>query len=177
MQFTHGSIRLLVATNVAARGLDIPSLPAVVVTELSPDPESHLHRIGRTGRAGETGLALSVVAGPAEQARLERVEAFTGIHIPRGGDLPESNSLAFLAPIYRTLMIFSGRKDKLRKGDILGALIKDGQIPSDAIGSIDLSAKSCAIAIRRSHAQKALTFLHSARVKKKRVRAIFLGSD
>ncbi len=176
VQFTHGSVRLLVATNVAARGLDIPSLPAVIVSELSPDPESHLHRIGRTGRAGEAGLALSVVAGPAEQERLARIEAFAGHPIPRGGALPEGGSVAFLAPLYRTLMIFSGRKDKLRKHDILGALIKDGQIPAEAIGRIDLSAKTCAIAIRRTHAQKALTFLHSARVKKKRVRAILLGS-
>jgi len=176
VQFTHGSIRLLVATNVAARGLDIPALPAVVVSELSPDPESHLHRIGRTGRAGEAGLALSVVAGPVEQERLARIEAFVGHSIPRGGALSHKGSLAFLAPTYRTLMIFSGRKDKLRKGDILGALIKDGEIPAEAIGRIDLSAKTCAIAIQRSHAHKALTFLHSARVKKKRVRAILLGS-
>jgi ATP-dependent RNA helicase DbpA len=177
VQFTHGSIRLLVATNVAARGLDIPSLPAVIVSELSPDPESHLHRIGRTGRAGEAGLAVSVVAGPAEQERLARIEAFAGHTIPRGGPLTKGDSVAFLAPLNRTLMIFSGRKDKLRKGDILGALIKDGQIPADAIGRIDLSAKNCAIAIRRTHAKKALTFLHSARVKKKRVWAILLGTD
>jgi ATP-independent RNA helicase DbpA len=176
MQFTHGSIRLLVATNVAARGLDIPSLPAVIISELSPDPENHLHRIGRTGRAGETGLALSVVAGAAEKERLARIEAFSGQFIPRGGTLPDADSVTFLAPLYRTLMIFSGRKDKLRKGDILGALIKDGQIPAEAIGRIDLSAKTCAIAIHREHAQQALTFLHSARVKKKRVRAILLGS-
>ena len=177
VQFTHGSVRLLVATNVAARGLDIPSLPAVIVSELSPDPESHLHRIGRTGRAGEVGLALSVVAGPAEQERLAHIEAFAGQPIPRGVDLPEGDSLAFLAPLFQTLMIFSGRKDKLRKGDILGALIKDGQIPAEAIGRIDLSAKTCAIAIRRTYARTALTFLHSARVKKKRVRAILLGSN
>ena len=177
LQFTQGSIRLLVATNVAARGLDIPSLPAVIVTELSRDPESHLHRIGRTGRAGETGLALSIVAGATEQARLAAIEAFTGHALPRGGALPNAKSVAFLAPLYRTLMVFSGRKDKLRKGDILGALIKDGQIPAEAIGRIDLSAKTCAIAIRRSHAQQALTFLHAARVKKKRVRAILLGAE
>ena len=177
LQFTQGSIRLLVATNVAARGLDIPSLPAVIVTELSRDPESHLHRIGRTGRAGETGLALSIVAGATEQARLAAIEAFTGHALPRGGALPNAKTVAFLAPLYRTLMVFSGRKDKLRKGDILGALIKDGQIPAEAIGRIDLSAKTCAIAIRRSHAQQALTFLHAARVKKKRVRAILLGAE
>jgi ATP-dependent RNA helicase DbpA len=177
VQFTHGSIRLLVATNVAARGLDIPALPAVIITELSPDPENHLHRIGRTGRAGEEGLAVSIVAGQVEEERLSRIEAFTGQPIPHGGPLTSETSLAFLAPLYRTLMILSGRKDKLRKGDILGALIKDGKIPSEAIGRIDLSAKSCAIAIHRPQAKAALQFLHTARVKKKRVRAILLGSD
>lgn len=174
LQFTQGSIRLLVATNIAARGLDIPELPLVIITELSPDPESHLHRIGRTGRAGELGMALSIVSGSVEEERLARIEDFTGQKISKGGRLAPIESLKFLIPTYRTLLILSGRKDKLRKGDVLGALIKEGNIPSDAIGNIALSARSCAIAIHRNHVQNALLFLRSARVKKKRVRAIIL---
>ena len=176
VQFAHGSVRLLVATNVAARGLDIPSLPLVLVAELSPEPKSHVHRIGRTGRASEAGLALSIVARPAEETRLAQIEDFLGAPIAPGPDPTSGNDLAFLAPLNQTVMILSGRKDKLRKGDVLGALVKDGGIPSDAIGRIDLTAKTCAIAIARAHAPTAWKYLQRARIKKKRVRAILLGA-
>ena len=174
VQFANGSARLLVATNVAARGLDIPALPLVVIAELSPEPQSHLHRIGRTGRAGEAGLALSIVAGPAEQRRLEEIEAFLGQRIEPGPPLDAGVELDFLAPANRTVLILSGRKDKLRKGDVLGALVKDGGIPPDAIGRIDLTARTCAIALATAAAPKAEKYLQRARIKKKRVRAILL---
>lgn len=119
-------------------------------------------------------MALSIVSGSVEEERLARIEDFTGQKISKGGRLAPIESLKFLIPTYRTLLILSGRKDKLRKGDVLGALIKEGNIPSDAIGNIALSARSCAIAIHRNHVQNALLFLRSARVKKKRVRAIIL---
>ena len=175
VQFTNGSARLLVATNVAARGLDIPSLPAVIVAELSPDPESHLHRIGRTGRAGEVGLALSIVAGPVERARLEQIEAFLEQPIERGPEPSKGSAVTLLAAPYRTVMIFSGRKDKLRKGDVLGALIKDAGIGSESIGRIDVAERTCAVAVSRPFAAQALKYLQSGRVKNKRVRAVFLG--
>ncbi len=175
LQFAHGSASVLVATNVAARGLDIPALPAVIVFELSRDAESHLHRIGRTGRAGELGLALSIVASPAEQKRLERVEAFMGQRIVRGPRLKTGGKLDFLKPPNRTLMLLAGRKDKLRKADVLGALVKEGGIPSEAIGRIDLMDKTCAVAIAREHARTALKFARAARIKKVRVRGLLLG--
>ncbi len=176
VQFANGSTRLLVATNLAARGIDIPELPAVVIAELSPDPDSHLHRIGRTGRAGQRGLAVSLVMGATEHQRLARVEAVLDEPIQRGAPLDQGSAVTFLTPVNRTLVIGSGRKDKLRKGDVLGALVKDGGIPADAIGRIDLADKSCAVAIRRDLADRALTYLQRARVKNKRVRAVLLGT-
>jgi ATP-independent RNA helicase DbpA len=174
LQFANGSARVLVATNVAARGLDIAELPLVIQAELSPDPTSYVHRIGRTGRAGRGGLAVSVVAGRREVERLERIEEHLGHRIERV-QVGESSSITALQPAYCTLMILSGRRDKLRKGDVLGALIKDAGLPADAIGRIDLNAHRCAVAVRVEHGDAALRFLQSARVKKRRVRAIRLG--
>jgi ATP-independent RNA helicase DbpA len=174
LQFTNGSASILVSTNVASRGLDIPALPMVIISELDPDPENHLHRIGRTGRAGEAGCAITLVCGPKEKERLHQTEKFIEQTIQPGPKLPTGEDLAFLTPSFRTLLVLSGRKDKLRKGDLLGSLIKDGGVPADAIGQIDLMEKVCAVAIKPDYATQALRHLQSGRVKSKRVRAQLL---
>ncbi|MCP4810219.1 MAG: ATP-dependent RNA helicase DbpA [Proteobacteria bacterium] len=173
VRFANGSASVLVATNVAARGLDIPELPLVIVAELSRDPESHVHRIGRTGRAGHEGLALTIVAG--EHDRLERLEDFLGRPLERGDAPTASSGLSALRPPNRTLLILGGRRDKLRKGDVLGALCKEGGIPADAIGRIDLRTTSTAVAIRRDQAEAALQALQTGRIKKRTFRAVLLG--
>jgi ATP-independent RNA helicase DbpA len=174
LRFSNGSASVLVATDVAARGLDIPALPVVIISELSPQPEGHLHRIGRTGRAGETGLALSIVASPREWVRLERIEQFLDQHIERGEVSHSDVGLDFLTPPNRTLLILAGRKNKLRKGDVLGALVKDAGIPPEAIGRIDLMQKACSVAVKREFAQQALRYLQEGRIKKRRFRARLL---
>lgn len=176
VQFSNGSVRLLVATNVAARGLDIETLPAVIVAELSPDPPSHIHRIGRTGRAGAAGLAISLVCGPAELSRLERIEALLGEEIARGQLAESGSALGFLAPEFRTVLLRVGRKDKVRKGDVLGALIKEAGLSSEDVGQIRLGAKDIAVAVRTEAADRAMAYLRSGRVKGKRPRAILLGA-
>lgn len=174
VQFSNGSVSVLVATNVAARGLDIEALPMVVISELSNEAESHLHRIGRTGRAGEEGVALSIVEVPRELDRLERIEELQGEAIERGVLPPDCDDLGFMCPEYRTLLILSGRSDKLRKGDVLGGLVKDGGIPPEMIGRIDLMAKACAVAIKTAFADQALEHLQTGRIKNKRLRATLL---
>ena len=174
LQFSNGSASVLVSTNVASRGLDIPALPMVILAELSPDPENHLHRIGRTGRAGEKGLAVSIVSGDRERSRLKQTEAFMMQIVPEGPALDRVERLDFLRPPNRTLLILSGRKDKLRKGDVLGSLVKEGKIPADAIGRIDLMQKACGVAIAREFAEKALRHVQGGRIKKKKVRAQLL---
>ena len=175
LQFSNGSASVLVATNLAARGLDIPSLPLVLIAELSHDPESHVHRIGRTGRAGEEGLAISVVAGAREQERLEHIEEHLGYRIERGEAPRGGGGLSFLQPPNRTLLILSGRRDKIRKGDVLGSLVKDAGIPVEAIGRIDLMPKVCAVAIAVDWCQQAASHLQTGRIKNKRVRVQLLG--
>ncbi len=174
LQLGNGSACVVVATNVAARGLDIPALPLVIVSELSRQPEDHLHRIGRTGRAGEPGLALTIVASVSEQRRLNGVEDFMGAPIERSPNPPASRGLDFLEPANQTLLLHAGRKQKLRKGDVLGALIKDCGLPKEAIGRIDLLDKACAVAIERRHARRALRFVQQSRIKNSRVRGTLL---
>ena len=174
LQFSNGSARLLVATDVAARGLDLPGLPLVIVTELSPDPVAHLHRVGRTGRAGVEGLALTIVAGPAEARRLERLEAHIGEALPIADPPPSATSLADLTPTWQTLLLLSGKKDKLRKGDVLGALVKDVGLSPDEVGQIGLSAHRCAVAIARGRAREAHRHFQRGRIKNRRVRTVLL---
>jgi ATP-dependent RNA helicase DbpA len=174
-QFSNGSASVLVATNVAARGLDIPALPAVINYEVSSDPESHLHRIGRTGRAGEEGLALTIVSTGKERSRLKSIEAFMGQRLERGHNPTCGTDLKFLQPANRTLIINGGRKDKLRPGDIVGALVKDAKLPMEAIGKIDLKPQYCAVAISREYAQHAFDYLQEGRIKKKKFRVRLMG--
>jgi len=175
LQFSNGSASVLVATDVAARGIDIPALPLVIVAQLSGDPENHVHRIGRTGRAGQSGLALSVVDGPVERRRLQRIEAFMGERIEEGPAPQPAGKVRFAPPPNRTLMLLAGRSEKLRKGDVLGALIKDGGFPGEAIGRIDLMQHACAVAVKRELADEMLAYVQRGRIKKKRVRALLLG--
>ena len=171
--FSNGSARFLVATDVAARGIDIPDLPMVVQAELAHDPQIHTHRIGRTARAGSQGMAIAVVAGSHEEARLASIEEAHGATIPEA-PAPSAGPLRFEPARFETLLLLSGRKQKLRKGDVVGALVKDGGIPPSAIGDIQLAQTTCAVAVERAHARAALKYLQGGRVKKARVRVQLL---
>ena len=79
--FKEGKLQVLVATDVAARGLDIDDLPLVINYELPYVPEDYIHRIGRTGRAGASGLAISFVA-PDEERLLDEIEKLLKKSVP-----------------------------------------------------------------------------------------------
>jgi ATP-independent RNA helicase DbpA len=171
IQFSNRSCSVLVATDVAARGLDIAQLEAVINVDVTFEPEVHIHRIGRTGRAGEEGLALNL-ASMDEMARVGQVEviqqAATQWHkleeLDKGSDKP------LVAPMV-TLQILGGRKEKIRPGDILGALTKDMGFAGTQIGKINVTDMSTYVAVDRAIADKALAKLNSGLVKGKRVRA------
>ncbi len=163
--FRNGSVRVLVATDVAARGLDLAGLDLVVHAELSPQAEVHVHRSGRTGRAGRPGVAVSFV-------RADRVDRFLAERGP--AELVEVEALPVLADpdrvtaATRTIRILGGRRDKLRPGDILGALTKDGGLPGDAIGAIDVQDRVTYVGVRADLADEAFRALAGGRVKARR---------
>jgi ATP-independent RNA helicase DbpA len=165
VRFANRSCRVLVASDVAARGLDIKNLAAVFNYELPSDADIYLHRVGRTGRAGSGGLALSLCS-PSEMPRALRIEAQQGSRLQwrKLGPIDVKSPDALLAPM-TTLRIDGGRGDKLRPGDILGALTGDAGLPADAIGKIDVFATRAYVAIARDLAGKALSRLRAGKIK------------
>ncbi|MDA8429098.1 MAG: ATP-dependent RNA helicase DbpA [Geobacteraceae bacterium] len=165
LRFANRSASVLVATDVAARGLDIKDLPAVINYELPRDPEIHIHRIGRTGRAGGLGLALSLVTRQ-EGRRVQAIESLLGLSIPSGDldalGVPTGRPPA---PPMVTVCIDGGRKHKLRPGDILGALTGDGGMAGSEVGRIDIFDYHAFVAIVRSSAAQALACLARNRIK------------
>ncbi len=169
IRFANGSISALVATDVAARGLDISKLDAVFNFELPAQPESYVHRIGRTGRAGNSGIAVSLVAA-RERSRLEAIRALAPDLGEQPSDLPRDRT-QLQQPQMVTLAINGGRKHKLRPGDVLGALTASGEVSGAQVGKIDLLDYSGYVAVSASHVNAALTQLNSQRIKGARYKA------
>jgi ATP-independent RNA helicase DbpA len=173
VQFANGSCRVLVATDVAARGLDIKALPLVISAELPFDADMYTHRIGRTGRAGNTGVALSLVT-PAEENRLTRLDALLDA-APQWSSLPvRAGQSALPPPAWRTLMIEAGRQDKLRPGDIVGALTGVGGVANDDIGKIDVFATRAYVALARKVDKAVPDKLRSGKIKGRNFRLRWL---
>ena len=168
--FANRSLSVLVATDVAARGLDIDALDMVINVELARDSEIHIHRVGRTGRAGEKGLAMSLVA-PAEAHRAQAIETLQRAplnwhplsSLKHQGGAP-------LQPTMITLCIGAGRKDKLRPGDILGALTGAAGIPGAQVGKIAIFDFQAYVAVERVVAMQALKCLSEGKIKGRSLR-------
>jgi len=170
VQFSNNSCSVLVATDVAARGLDIKSLAAVINYELPRDPEIYVHRIGRTGRAGEKGIALSIFT-ESEQFRVTSIEQY--LKKPCICDVYASldrvPGYSIKSPMV-TIQLDSGRKNKMRPGDILGALTGDAGLSGSQIGKIDIFDMTSYVAIERSALRQALNYLANGKVKGRNVR-------
>jgi ATP-independent RNA helicase DbpA len=175
VRFANRSCAVLVATDVAARGLDIVALPLVVSYDIAHDPETHTHRIGRTGRAGQTGLAITLCT-PRERPKAANIEELNGTPLPWRPlkVAPSRGKTLHLAPM-KTLVIDAGRQDKLRPGDILGALTGDAGLDAKDIGKIDVFATRAYVAISRALANKALERLRAGKIKGRNFRVRPLG--
>ena len=147
--FANRSCSVLVATDVAARGLDIPNLEAVINVDVSKDTEVHIHRVGRTGRGDEQGLALSLCA-PNEKKWVKLIEEYQGQPV-QWFDLASLDDNEYgndPAPMM-TLVISGGKKDKLRPGDVLGALTGDAGLSKEQVGKINVTEFQTYVAIDR----------------------------
>jgi ATP-independent RNA helicase DbpA len=171
VQFANRSCSVLVATDVAARGLDIAKLEAVINVDITPDVQLHTHRIGRTGRAGESGLVFSLVSLD-EMGRIGRIEAEQGRESEwhKLTELKAAEGAGPLRPPMVTLQLAGGRKEKIRAGDVLGALTKDLGLEAAAVGRIDVNDFSTYVAVQREVADRALRGLNAGKVKGRSVK-------
>lgn len=175
VRFQNGSVRVLVATDVAARGLDVSDLPLVISYELAHQPDIHVHRVGRTGRAGKDGRALALVS-PSEMGRVKAVEEQMNMAAQWHRLDLGTIKLAPLKALWTTLVIDAGRKDKLRPGDILGALTAKKLIDCQLVGKIALFDTRSYVALHHSVAEKALALLRQDKIKGRTFRVRLLGA-
>ena len=176
VRFANRSCSVLVATDVAARGLDIANLAAVINVDVTPDPEVHIHRIGRTGRTGlnsegaAPGLALNL-ASMDEMGSVGKIEQVQGRE-SEWHELAEltPSGTGKLVPPMVTLHIQGGRKEKIRPGDVLGALTADLGFSREQVGKIDVNEFSTYVAMERSVARDGARRLNDGRIKGKSVK-------
>ena len=174
VQFANRSCSVLVATDVAARGLDIAQLEAVINVDVTPDSEVHIHRIGRTGRGDAEGLVLNL-ASMDEMGYVGKIEVLQG----RESEWHQLSELTPgtggpLQPPMVTLQIVGGRKEKIRAGDVLGALTGDCGYTRDQVGKINVNEFSTYVAVARSIAAEAVRKLSNGKVKGRSVKVRLL---
>jgi len=168
IQFKHQSCSVLIATDVAARGLDIKDLPLVINYELPSDPETYVHRIGRTGRAGKSGIAVSLCS-EREKFKLSEINAYQNSAF-------ELESLSILRsrlakipdPTFVTICISGGRDAKVRAGEILGALTGAGGLEGSQVGKIDIMDYKSYVAVQCVVADRAVQQLSRSKIKGRR---------
>ena len=174
VQFANRSCSVLVATDVASRGLDVSGLEAVINVDVTPDPEVHIHRIGRTGRGDAEGLALTLASldemgsvGKIEQLqdRESEWQPVSALKPAPGGPL---------LPPMRTLQIVGGRKEKIRPGDVMGALAGECGLTREQVGKINVNEFSTYVAIEASCAAAVAAQLGNGRIKGRSVKVRLL---
>lgn len=173
VRFANRSCTVLVASDVAARGLDITDLPMVINFDIATSADTHLHRIGRTGRAGRRGMALSLCL-PRDSDRVNLIEARHGGSLQWGKPGCPIDKQPLLAP-FVTIAVDAGRQQKLRPGDLLGALTGDAGIPAAAVGKIDVFPTRTYVAIASDWHEKALQRLRAGKIKGKTIRVRRIG--
>lgn len=171
VRFSNKSATVLVATDVAARGLDIDSLELVVNLSFARENEVHVHRIGRTGRAGATGVACTLFT-EKERYRLASLSAYLERELDES-ELPHSSEITpeLAPPQMSTLQLDAGKKQKIRPGDILGALTRDGGLNGKDIGKIQIFEYSAYVAVAKPQLKHALHFLQEGKIKGRSFRA------
>ncbi len=160
IKFRNGTSQVLLATDLAARGIDIPELNYIIHYELPIHKEEFIHRNGRTARVNAKGTAY--VLKWKDQLLPEFIEKDTGIDI--------SKKAPYKPQYWQTLFISGGRKDKISKGDIAGLFFKQGNLERHELGTIELKQDCAFIAVPLEKADKLVLILNNTRLKKKKVR-------
>lgn len=170
IKFDNKSCRILVATDLASRGLDVKDVDLVINYDLPADPELYIHRIGRTGRAGQQGLAVSLYTHK-ERAILGTIGTYLKTDCPtlELNELEKFKPVA-LRPLVATIYISGGRKDNIRPGDILGSLTKEAGLKGQEVGKIHILEVNSYVAIANDKIELAVERLNAGKIKGKKFR-------
>ncbi|MEO9802432.1 MAG: DEAD/DEAH box helicase [Reichenbachiella sp.] len=160
IKFRNGSSRLLLATDLAARGIDVPELDFIIHYQLPPKKEEFIHRNGRTARMQSDGAAYLLIG------KNERLPDFA----EEAEEETISNTSPFSDSEWSTLFISGGRKDKISKGDIAGLFMKQGGLQNGELGTIELKQDCAFVAVPTGKANSLINQLNNSRLKKKKVR-------
>jgi superfamily II DNA/RNA helicase len=161
-KFRNGSANVLVTTDLAARGLDIPNIRYIIHYQLPNTEESYVHRNGRTARMDKSGTAILILA-PHERVPEYITPEPAAIELPATAELPQK-------PVWTTLFIAAGKKDKVNKVDILGFLTNKGQLKKEDVGLIEVKDFFSFVAIRKSKASHTLQQIKTEKIKNKKVK-------
>jgi superfamily II DNA/RNA helicase len=165
IKFRNGTCQLLLATDLAARGLDIPEIKFIIHFELPHHSKEFTHRNGRTARMNSEGAAYILHNKGA------RFPEFIQDISPRKLSMEDLRHAAQLKPVpWSTLYVTGGRRDKISKGDIAGLLIKQGQINKDQLGTIELQQNCAYVGVHKDIAQELIDKTNNSKLKKKKVR-------
>ncbi len=164
--FSNKSYPILIATDVASRGLHIDDIDLVISYDLAKDFKTHTHRIGRTARAGKSGLAITLYEEEQLSKVLDIKESFDDIKEDKIKNIKDDLNFKIDSD-FRTLYINGGKKHKLRKSDILGALTASVGLHKDDIGLIESKDFCSYVAVKKEVLKKALDGLLKNRIKGK----------
>jgi ATP-independent RNA helicase DbpA len=167
IQFANHSCNVLVATDVAARGLDIKELDLVINAQISPNADTHIHRIGRTGRQGAEGHAITLIS-KNELFRKKRIEEVMDLEFETLSPPAKLQGRSSLKPPMQTITLRGGKKDKLRAGDILGSLTKNMGLTIEQVGKITIHDFVSFVAVDRQIAPQLAQRWQSETIKGKR---------
>jgi superfamily II DNA/RNA helicase len=160
IKFRNGTCQLLIATDLASRGIDIVEIKYIIHFELPQHEEDFIHRNGRTARINEKGTAYIL--------KWEKETSPDFIKNTKGENI--SKKVKMEPQYWETLFISGGRKDKISKGDIAGLFIKQGGLTKDQLGTIELKPDCAFVAIPLEFADSLVEKLNNTRLKKKKVR-------
>jgi ATP-independent RNA helicase DbpA len=161
IRLRNGSYTILVTTDLAARGLDIPSIQHIIHYQLPHSEPEFIHRNGRTARMEATGTAY-VLLEEDKPWRNYLDDSLEYIELPQEvPPLPQ--------PSWATLYISAGKKDKVNKFDLVGALFKKGQLKKEELGLVVVKEHHAYAAVQTSRVKQVIQALHKKRIKKRQV--------
>lgn len=161
LKFRNGSIRILITTDLASRGLDIPEVEYIIHYQLPYTQDAFLHRNGRTARMNAKGTVYLIMTEDEQYPFLK--EELETENLDGNFSLPEDSP-------WQTLYIAAGKKDKVNKIDIVGLLLKKGGLQKDDVGLIEVKDQAAYVAIKRNQVDRVIGKLANEKIKNKKVK-------